>query len=102
MADRVRVIGSYISPYVRKALVALDLKGIPYEIDPIVPFLGDDRFTALSPLRRVPVLIDGELKVWESLAICEYASELAGGRGWPSEPRLRAPVTPNEEPARPN
>lgn len=44
----------------------------------------------ISPTRRVPVLIHGDLVVWESLAICEYASELAGGRGWPAEPRLRA------------
>jgi glutathione S-transferase len=35
---------------------------------------------------KVPVLVDGELVVWESIAILEYASELAGGRGWP-EPR---------------
>jgi len=44
----------------------------------------------LSPTRRVPVLIHGELRIWESLAICEYATELAGGRGWPKDPALRA------------
>lgn len=44
----------------------------------------------LSPSRRVPVLFHGELRVWDSLAICEYASELAGGRGWPADPALRA------------
>ena len=33
--DPVRIIGSYLSPYVRKVLVFLDLKGLPYEIDPI-------------------------------------------------------------------
>jgi len=44
----------------------------------------------LSPTRMVPVLIHGELRVWESLAICEYASELAGGRGWPADAALRA------------
>lgn len=44
----------------------------------------------LSPNRRVPVLLHGPLRVWESLAICEYACELAGGRGWPADPRLRA------------
>jgi len=43
-----------------------------------------------SPTRRVPVLVRGDLIVWESIAICEYASELAGGRGWPGEPGLRA------------
>jgi glutathione S-transferase len=44
----------------------------------------------ISPTRRVPVLIDGDLVVWESLAICEYVSELAGGRGWPADPGRRA------------
>jgi glutathione S-transferase len=44
----------------------------------------------ISPTRRVPVLIHGDLVVWESLAICEYASELADGRGWPPDRRLRA------------
>ena len=43
-----------------------------------------------SPTRRVPVLIHGKLVVWESIAICEYVSELAGGRGWPTDPSLRA------------
>ena len=43
-----------------------------------------------SPSRRVPVLLHGELRVWESLAICEYVSELAGGRGWPADSGLRA------------
>ena len=56
MKDRVTIIGSYISPYVRKVLVCLHLKGIAYEIDPIVPFFGDERFSRLSPLRRIPVL----------------------------------------------
>ena len=44
----------------------------------------------LSPTRLVPVLIDGEQRIWESLAICEYASELAGQRGWPADRGLRA------------
>ncbi len=57
------IVGSYLSPYVRKVLVCLELKGIPYEVDPIVPFYGNDRFSELSPLRRVPVLVDGDLVV---------------------------------------
>jgi glutathione S-transferase len=44
---------------------------------------------AMSPTRRVPVLKDGELLVWDSLAICEYAAELAG-RGWPAARATRA------------
>ncbi len=44
----------------------------------------------LSPTRKVPVLLHDELRVWESLAIGEYASELAGGSGWPADTGLRA------------
>ena len=43
----------------------------------------------LSPTRRVPVLRHGELWIWDSLAICEYACELAG-RGWPQDRAARA------------
>jgi glutathione S-transferase len=42
-----------------------------------------------SPTRRVPVLRHGDLLVWDSLAICEYACDLAG-RGWPAERDARA------------
>jgi glutathione S-transferase len=71
----VRVIGSFLSPYVRKVLVVLDLKGISYEIDPIVPFFGDDRFAKLSPLRRVPVLIDDAVALSDSSVICQYLED---------------------------
>ena len=69
------VVGSYISPYVRKVLVCLDLKGIEYRIDPIVPFYGNDEFGRVSPLRRVPVLLDAAVTLPDSTAICEYLEE---------------------------
>jgi len=71
----VRVIGAYLSPYVRKVLAVLELKGLRYEIDPIVPYMGDDRFTALSPLRRVPVLIDDQVTLVDSTVICQYLED---------------------------
>jgi glutathione S-transferase len=40
--------------------------------------------------RRVPVLLDGEAKIWDSLAIVEYLNEKLGGRAWPADPLLRA------------
>jgi glutathione S-transferase len=71
----ITIIGSYLSPYVRKVLVCLELKGLRYAIDPIVPFYGDDEFGRLSPLRRVPVLIDGSVTLADSTVICEYLDE---------------------------
>jgi glutathione S-transferase len=75
MKDPVRIIGSYLSPYVRKVLVCLDLKGIAYEIDPIVPFMGDDRFSKVSPVRRIPVLLDDRVTLADSSVICEYLED---------------------------
>jgi glutathione S-transferase len=69
------VVGNYISPYVRKVLICLDLKGLDYRIDPITPFVGDDRFSACSPLRRVPVLFDGDLVLNDSSVICQYLED---------------------------
>jgi glutathione S-transferase len=71
----VQIIGSFISPYVRKALVVLNLKQIPYQIDPIIPFMGDDRFSRLSPVRRIPVLIDDRVTLADSSVICQYLDD---------------------------
>jgi glutathione S-transferase len=42
-----------------------------------------------SPSGKVPVLIDGDLKVWESLAICEYVAERFASHLWPADITLR-------------
>jgi glutathione S-transferase len=86
-----RIIGSYVSPYVRKVLACLALKGLSYEIDPIVPFYGDEEFERLSPLRRIPVLIDGDLVISDSSVICAYLDEAYPGHPlFPAGPADRA------------
>ena len=42
-----------------------------------------------NPAGRVPVLFDGDLRIWDSLAICEYIAEKTGF-GWPKVPAARA------------
>lgn len=75
MSEPLLIIGSYLSPYVRKALVLLELKGVNYRVDSVVPFYGDAEFERLSPLRQVPVLVDGELVLNDSSVICQYLEE---------------------------
>lgn len=77
------VIGSFVSPYVRKVLACLHLKGLAYEIDPITAFFGNEEFERLSPLRRIPVLIDGDLALTDSSVICAYLDE-----AYPERPLL--------------
>jgi glutathione S-transferase len=44
-----------------------------------------------SPSGKVPVLKDGDLTVWDSLAICEYLAErFPGAKLWPDDPVARA------------
>src|SRR4051812_28054698 len=85
------IIGSFVSPYVRKVLACLELKGLDYEVDPITPFYGNDEFTRLSPLRRIPVLIDGDFHCSDSSVVCAYLDEAYGGYPLlPEAPKDRA------------
>lgn len=46
---------------------------------------------AISPAARVPVLMDGDLAIWDSLAIMEYLAEQYPDRAlWPADRRARA------------
>ena len=80
-----KIIGSFVSPYVRKVLACMHLKGLAYEIDPITPFFGNDEFRRLSPLSRIPVLIDGDFCTSDSSVICAYLDE-----AYPEPPLLPA------------
>ena len=83
MTQPFRIIGSFVSPYVRKVLACCELKGLDYEIDPITPFFGGDEFEKMSPLRRIPVLIDGDVRLCDSSVICAYLDE-----AYPQRPLL--------------
>ena len=86
-----KIIGSFVSPYVRKVLVCMELKGLDYEVDPITPFFGNDEFERLSPLRRIPVLIDGDFTLTDSTVICEYLDDAFPAPPLlPSDPKERA------------
>ena len=89
MRQPLTVIGSFVSPYVRKVLACMNLKGVEYRVDPITPFFGNDEFRKLSPLCRIPVLIDGDFSVSDSSVICEYVEETC-----PGHPLL--PATPED------
>lgn len=50
-----------------------------------------ERILPYSPTGKVPVLMDGQAKVWESLAICEYIAEKFPEKElWPEDPVARA------------
>lgn len=50
-----------------------------------------EKILQYSPTGLVPTLIDGEVTVWDSLAICEYAADrFPETQGWPLDLKARA------------
>src|SRR5262245_8346972 len=91
MRQPATIIGGPVSPYVRKVLAVCEMKGVPYRLDPIVPFFGDDRFSELSPLRRIPVFIDDRVSLCDSTVISEYLEDRYPAPPMlPAAPELRA------------
>jgi glutathione S-transferase len=91
MSRPLTVIGSFVSPYVRKVLACLNFKGLEFEVDPITPFYGNDEFRRLSPLCRIPVLVDGDFSASDSSVICAYLDEAYPGHPLlPPDPKDRA------------
>ncbi len=65
--------------------------GIPFE-EHLVPFHDREaweRYRKVSPSGLVPLLVDGNMSVWDSLAIVEYLAERHDGV-WPQDSAARA------------
>jgi glutathione S-transferase len=80
------------SPNPMKIRFALNELGLDCETVPVDLLKREQRapeFLALNPCGRVPVLVDGDLKLWESHAILAYLGEKTG-RLWPTNPAGRA------------
>ena len=66
----------------RRVLWALEEVGAPYEVVALKfpPRIHHPEFLAISPAGALPVIEDGEVRLMESLAICEYVGRKFGGR----------------------
>lgn len=87
-APRITLWGAMTSRTLR-AVWALHELDLPYAHRPIRSRSGEtrtDRFTALNPRQKIPVLQDGDLTLAESAAIVSYLAERYGGTG--GRPRL--------------
>ncbi|MFD1694099.1 glutathione S-transferase family protein [Roseibium aestuarii] len=94
MSDLVLHVGNKnYSSWSMRPWVALTAAGIPFR-EVLLRFdfpAGNPEIRAVSPSGKVPLLRDGELDVWESLAIIEYAADLFPDAGlWPEGRRERA------------
>lgn len=67
-----KLYGATPSPFFRKCRVVLEEKGVPYQIENLVPVPKTPELLALHPLGKVPVLRDGDVVVPDSSVICAY------------------------------
>ncbi len=68
----ITLYGANASPFVRKVMAVLNIKGIEYDHIPSMPFSGDKELARVSPLEKVPALVDGDLTIADSKVICRY------------------------------
>ncbi|PWR23706.1 glutathione S-transferase family protein [Zavarzinia compransoris] len=64
--------GAILSPFVRKALLALKEKGLAFEHQMVMPGDKSPAFRALSPFGKIPAFADGDFKICDSTAIVTY------------------------------
>jgi glutathione S-transferase len=83
MTASLKLISHKLCPYVQRAVIALNEKGVPFERIDIDLANKPDWFLKPSPLGKVPVLVvrteKGEVALFESNVICEYIEETQGG-----------------------
>jgi glutathione S-transferase len=70
--------------------------GVPLEFEFVDLTKGAQRtpaFLAINPTGRTPALVDGDFKLWETLAIMQYVAGKKPNSLWPNDARGRADIT---------
>ena len=94
MSDMTLVMGTKTySSWSLRPWLALKMAGAAFD-EVVIPLRQADtkaRILEVSPSGHVPLLTHGGLKIWDSLAICDYAAELFPAAGlWPDDRAARA------------
>src|SRR3984893_18963486 len=93
MALTLVLVNKNYSSWSLRPFLALAHHKVPFEEIVIPLYEGNYKQAILmhSPAGKVPVLIDGTIAVWESLAILDYLAEKFPKLAlWPADPAARA------------
>src|SRR5882757_3903478 len=90
MSAPLKLISHKLCPYVQRAVIALTEKGVPFERIDIDLADKPDWFLKISPLGKTPVLLVGDVPIFESAVILEYLEETQPKPLHPADPLVRA------------
>ena len=91
----ITLYGTPVSGNAYKVRLLLSLLGLEFEEANVNLMTGENRtgpFLALNPRGQVPVLVDGEVTVWDSQAILVYLARRHGEAWLPADPVPMAEV----------
>ncbi len=80
-----KLISFPICPYVQRAMIILEEKNIPFDVEYINLMEPPVWFHDISPLGKVPVLLVDDKPLFESMVICDYLDEITEGSLYPEE-----------------
>ena len=90
------IIADPITVNCRKVLAGLKLIGADYRLTKVDYFKGEQKspeVVAINPNATIPVMRDGDLVLWESNSILQYAADKAGNASaYPTDLETRADV----------
>lgn len=84
------LVSHQLCPFVQRAAIALDEKGVAFERIDVDLANKPDWFLAISPLGKVPLLKVGDAVIFESAVILEYLEETGPNPLHPADPLRRA------------
>ena len=84
------LVSHALCPYVQRAAIMLQEKGLAFERRDIDLANKPDWFLKISPLGKTPVLMVGSVAIFESAVICEYLDETVSPRLHPNNALDRA------------
>jgi glutathione S-transferase len=87
---KLTLISHDLCPYVQRAVIALDEKGVSFDRVYVDLAAKPDWFLAISPLGKVPLLKVDSHVIFESAVILEYLEETQPRPLYPAEPLARA------------
>lgn len=83
--------GVHLSPFVRKAFIGLEEKGLKYDQVMTMPGDPSPEYRAISPVGKVPALTDGEFSISDSTAILTCLDAIAPTPPlYPASPQAKA------------